>query len=925
MSTDPKRVKEIFLEAAELPDEAARAAFLDRACGEDADLRARVEALLRSHDPAGSFLGTPAAAAADPGLAATLAYSASTGQHHAATLPGDEAHRGDGDEPLTFLAPSTRPDSLGRIGHYEVLQVLGRGGFGIVFRAFDDVLHRVVAVKVLAPQLAATSPARKRFLREARSSAQVRHENVVRVYEVSEQPLPYLAMEFIPGETLQQRLDRVGPVEPAEVVRVGRQIAEGLAAAHAQGLIHRDIKPGNILLEGGAGRVRITDFGLARAADDASISQSGIIAGTPMYMAPEQAKGETLDQRADLFSLGSVLYQMAAGRPPFRANNVVAVLKRVAEDTPRDIREIIPETPQWLCDIIASLHAKDPAGRFQTAREVADLLADCEAQLKASSKLEDFSRIPGRKSASSGKRKRVAAAAALLLPVIALGVTESTGVTKLFRGSTTTDRIRDGGDPRGRPDGGRPNDAPPERVALEFDGVNDYVATPLLYDGSTPLTVEATVRITEWPVHKKHSHSEIVGCTQLAGFGLGTSKEGFYFSAFIGTNYVTAYTPGDDRYLNRPIKLAGIIEGQNLRLFVDGKQIARNAFEDQFKPSPEEISLGTSPGSGMPNDGNGYDWAGTMYGVRISNTARYTGDYDASAPLTADRNTMALYRFDEGSGDVLHDTSGNGRHGKIVGARWVNAGVPRIGPSPDAKTPPAVAPFTDADVQRIAALPAAEQVEEVRMELVRRNPGFDGTVEHKIEGGVVTELRINTDKVSDIAPIRVFNALQVLDCSGTPTPDWRRNGQLADLTPLKGMNLTGLTHLNLGWTKVDDASMVYFKDCKALMSLILTGTQVTDTELAHFKDCKDLTELGLDGTQVSDAGLAHFKGCKKLTLLHIENTRVTDLSLLRGMPLKELSCDFQPERDAEILRSIQTLEKINDKPAAEFWKDVEKK
>ena len=189
----------------------------------------------------------------------------------------------------------------------------------------------------------------------------------MQVYEVAEQPLPYLVMEFIPGETLQQKLDRVGPLEVPEVLRIGRQIAEGLAAAHAMDLIHRDIKPANMLLEGGQQKVKITDFGLARAADDASISQSGIIAGTPMYMAPEQALGQTLDQRADLFSLGSVLYQMVAGRPPFRATGMLAVLKRVAEDTPRSIREIIPETPQWLCDIIAKLHAKNPDGRYQSA------------------------------------------------------------------------------------------------------------------------------------------------------------------------------------------------------------------------------------------------------------------------------------------------------------------------------------------------------------------------------------------------------------------------------------------------------------------------------------------------------------------------------------------------------------------------------
>src|SRR5262245_33784473 len=181
MPSDPKRVKEIFLEAAELPDEAARTAFLNRACEGNADLRARVEALLRSHDPDGSFLGTPAAVIPDPDHAATRAFSPDA--DHADTQTGDEAGAFD-DEPLTFLSPTTRPDSLGRIGHREVLRVLGRGAFGIVSRAFDDVLQRVVAVKVMAPQLAATSPARKRFLREARSSAQVRHENVVQVYEV---------------------------------------------------------------------------------------------------------------------------------------------------------------------------------------------------------------------------------------------------------------------------------------------------------------------------------------------------------------------------------------------------------------------------------------------------------------------------------------------------------------------------------------------------------------------------------------------------------------------------------------------------------------------------------------------------------------------------------------------------------------------
>jgi serine/threonine protein kinase len=426
--------EQVFLAVLELADPADRTAYLEKACGGDADFRRHVEELLAAHFKSGEFLDEPlgeqmAAGTSTSSNDRTAMYSNLGGDIVAAQKKPDEE-----TNDLQFLQPSSRPDSLGRIGHYEVLQVLGKGGFGIVLRAFDDTLQRVVALKVLAPAIAATSPARKRFLREARASAQVRHENVVQVHAVEEQPLPYLVMEFIPGETLQQRLDRIGPLETPEIVRIGRQIAEALAAAHANDLIHRDIKPGNVLLESGQHRVKITDFGLARAADDASLTQSGVLSGTPMYMAPEQAKGESIDRRADLFSLGSVMYVMATGRPPFRASTTYGVLKRVTEDQPRAIREVIPEVPDWLCNIIAKLHAKMPEDRFQSARKVADILADCEEKLKADAKGNDFYRVPQSKPARarSGKWKWLAAAA-LLLPILALAVTESTGVTHLVR------------------------------------------------------------------------------------------------------------------------------------------------------------------------------------------------------------------------------------------------------------------------------------------------------------------------------------------------------------------------------------------------------------------------------------------------------------------------------------------------------------
>src|SRR5262249_34186973 len=232
------------------------------------------------------------------------------------------------------------------------------------------------------------------------------------------------------------------------VLRIGRQIAEGLAAAHATGLIHRDVKPANVLIERGPHEhVKLTDFGLARAADDASLTQSGIVAGTPLYMAPEQAHGDRLDHRADLFALGSVLSLMCTGRPPFRARTTLAVLKQVAEDEPRPMREVIPEVPEWLCAIVARLHAKDPAARLQTAREVADLLAACEAKLQAQQEVKNTLPVPAVKPTAPTGRKRWAPAAAAVaaFPLIALAVMELAGVTQLFRGQgPTPDPIRPG-------------------------------------------------------------------------------------------------------------------------------------------------------------------------------------------------------------------------------------------------------------------------------------------------------------------------------------------------------------------------------------------------------------------------------------------------------------------------------------------------
>jgi serine/threonine protein kinase len=318
--------------------------------------------------------------------------------------------REDRDWLLEFLAPTDREASLGRLGDYEISQILGHGGMGIVLKAYDPALLRVVAIKVLAPQLATSASARKRFAREAQAAAAIRHEHVVAIHAVAEvKGLPYLVMEYVPGVSLEDRLASKEKLGLAEILRIGMQIASGLAAAHEQGLIHRDIKPANILLENGMMCVKLTDFGLARTIDDARLTRSGFLAGTPEYMAPEQARGEALDYRADLYSLGSVLYALCTGRPPFAAQSTLVVVKRVSEEQPSSIRELRPDLPDWLANIIARLHALQPADRFSCASEVADLLRQCLAHLQQPA-LVPLPRVPALRPPNRFTSRRTAIA-----------------------------------------------------------------------------------------------------------------------------------------------------------------------------------------------------------------------------------------------------------------------------------------------------------------------------------------------------------------------------------------------------------------------------------------------------------------------------------------------------------------------------------
>ncbi len=336
---------------------------------------------------------------------------------------------------LPFIEPTDEEGALGYLHHFKVLSVVGRGGMGIVLESFDTRLSRTVAIKVLDPQLSKNELAQGRFCREARAAAAVGHENVVTIHHVEheeERGLSYIVMHFVRGRSLQDILDMGETLPIVEVVRIAAAVASGLAAAHANHLIHRDVKPANILIDKQTGRVMLTDFGLARGHEDVKLTQTGFVAGTPLYMSPEQARGEVIvDPRSDLFSLGGVLYAMLTGRPPFNGNSAFAVLRGVTDQPHRPVQELRADTPDWLANLIDRLLAKSPVERPSSALEVANFLNEQYVRLASNPKKTSKIGILGRSRRRTWLRRNAVRFLATVGSLgLLLGVTEATQLTQ---------------------------------------------------------------------------------------------------------------------------------------------------------------------------------------------------------------------------------------------------------------------------------------------------------------------------------------------------------------------------------------------------------------------------------------------------------------------------------------------------------------
>ncbi|GAB5405648.1 MAG: hypothetical protein Aurels2KO_38790 [Aureliella sp.] len=295
--------------------------------------------------------------------------TAATQNHESGSQPPAE---------LDFLSPSDDPAYIGQLHHFQIARVIGRGGMGIVLEGFDSHLQRPVAIKVLNPQFQTNDTARQRFCREGRAAAVISHEHVVPMYQVakaSEGEVAYLVMQLIEGDTLERRLSDAQPLPANEVARIGMQIVAGLSAAHQRDMVHRDIKPANVMIEAETNRVKLTDFGLARASDDVKLTKTGMVTGTPLYMSPEQTLGEPADERSDLFSVGAVMYEMATGIAPFQAPSALGVMQNIMKVTPESPHKVNSAISRPLSDLIMSLLAKKPDDRPESASEVAAALA----------------------------------------------------------------------------------------------------------------------------------------------------------------------------------------------------------------------------------------------------------------------------------------------------------------------------------------------------------------------------------------------------------------------------------------------------------------------------------------------------------------------------------------------------------------------
>ena len=725
---------------------------------------------------------------------------------------GDSVPPSRQTDPEPNFAPPEKAGEVGLLGRYRILKKLGRGGMGAVYLAYDFALGRRIALKVMLPQFAAKPEFRERFLREARAAAMVRSDHIVTIYDVGEERgIPFIAMEHLRGQPLDRYLLVKGNLPLGQVLRVTRETALGLAAAHEQGLVHRDVKPGNIWLEAPRGRVKLLDFGLARAVDDDThLTGTGHLVGTPAFMSPEQARGLKLDPRSDLFSLGVLLYLLATGKMPFSGTTTMAVLTSLAVDTAPPAREANPDLPEALEAIVAKLLAKNPADRFSTALEVA-------AALRAAEKSRPVAgQVPVDRKA----------------PALTIRE-ESETVWEGIEASGASPRVLEAGTkpvPAHEPG---PSDAPKKRVrtpsTLAARGKSPPDVFPRMktsgFHGRCA-SVIASLRSRRPFIHSLLAVI-LAGAMLLAA---GTVLAAIFLWPAKGTLVVESDDPAAEvvvkkggevvrgRTKNREIALstgAYIVElaapKAGLTLSPHKVEVVKNTrtrvriIADKPSPPVPEPPVVNAPAAEPPA---------------------------VNPPVASDPDRQA----------AEYALSVGGFVGITVDGQLLEVRVPGDLPNkPFALTILNLSRRTAVTDTGLAAVKGCKNIH---------------------------ILYLNESIVTDagLAHFAGCTSLFTLELYRTATTD----AGLAYFAECKN-----LTRLAVDHTRITDAGLAHFAGCRNVTRLAFGGTPTTDAGLVCFKECRNLNYLDVQDTKVTDVGLDPFKECKGLTTLFVQGTRVT--------------------------------------------------
>jgi hypothetical protein len=643
------------------------------------------------------------------------------------------------DDSLSFLAPPDRPGDLGQLGGYRVVSVLGAGGMGTVLEAEDPRLGRRVALKVMRPQLA-TALGTARFLREARAASAVEHDHIVPVFHVGEENgVLFLVMPLLKGESLDARLKREGRLPAAEVARVGREMAAGLAAAHAAGLVHRDIKPANVWLEAPAGRVKLLDFGLARGAD-ATVTQPGTILGTPAYMAPEQARGNPVDPRADLFSLGAVLYRCATGRAPFTGTDTFSVLTSLAVDTPPAPRTLNPDLPPGVAGVIVQLLQKDPTRRPASAVEVARLLGEPPAEVR-----------PRRARWWIAAALATAAALAIAAYTIEFGTKYGTFVVEVAEDHEVAARFKDG-----------------SLQLLDADGKVKYTLTAgRMRQDVAP----GTYRV------------QVVGAD-----GLHVETETFEIKK------------GDQVAVRVTLKPKAVAKVEpKAEPGAEPKKAPPKGAPKKVGPGPKAGEV-YRPDDAMQFPGHTVTIRGKVARVRQTNQGKHLFlDFEGPDRL----QTLKVLVFADEL-DAHFERPPQKPVGSFIGryvGQWIqvtgevtvrklDAYVRPASKGPFKFVPalPDDRPLDPAWAEAVGGLAGEAQLKALVEELKKRNPGYDGAVKERLADGAVVGLEFWSPELFDLRPLSVLDQLAHLSVVPRGAA-----GKLIDLRPLTGLPLTSLS------------------------------------------------------------------------------------------------------------------------------------